>query len=112
MYDSSAVWALKSLQNPYKMVPKGARGYPLEGPERPKTAQEHPGAPQETPRNDQKATQRASESPLEALWGRLERSWGVVEGFLRGDLDTKMEIHGGSAHFMKIMLAFDSQHGF
>ena len=73
-----------------KMFPKGARGYPYEGPERSKTAQEHPRAPQETPRDDQKASLRAWGSPLEALWRRLERLWGVLECISRPFLELKV----------------------
>ena len=100
------------MPNPSKIGPKQARGYPQEGPERSKTAQGHPGAPQETPRDDQKASLRAPGSALETLWTRLERHEVVLEGILRGDFETKMEIDGGNADYMKIMLAFDSQHGF
>ena len=90
------------------MVPKRLQEHPEAFPR----GQGHPGAPQETPRDDQKASLRAPGSALETLWTRLERHWGVLEGILRGDFETKMEIDGENADYMKIMLAFDSQHGF
>ena len=105
-------WTPKSSPDAYKMHPKGARGYPLEGPERPKTAQEHPRAPQETPRDDQKASQRASRSPLEALWGRLERFWNVLEGILRGSFEIKFRMDSGNADFRKSMLSPTREHRF
>ena len=85
------------MPNPFKNAPKQARGYPLEGPERSKTAQGHPGALQETPRDGQKASPRASGSALEALWARLERHLGVLE--------PKVKIDSGNADFLKSMLA-------
>ena len=76
MPSSFAARTSESMQNPSKNGPKRARGYPLESPERSKTAQGHPGALQETPRDGPKASPRASGSALEALWTRLERRWG------------------------------------
>ena len=112
MYYASAVWTPKSSPNLHKMPPKGARGYPLEGPERPKTAQEHPRAPQEIPRDDQKASQKASGSPLEALWERLERFRGVLADLLKGDFEIRFRIDSGNADFLKSMLSLTREHRF
>ena len=92
MPSSFAARTSKSKPNPSKNGPKQARGYPLESPERSKTAQGHPGALQETPRDGQKASPRASGSALEALWARLERHLGVQEVTLRGDFELKIKI--------------------
>ena len=100
------------MPNPSKNVPKQARGYLLEGPERSKPAQGHPGALQETPTNGQKASPRASGSALEALWARLERHLGVQEGTLREDFEPKMKIDGGNADFLKSMLSPRREHRF
>ena len=100
------------MRNPSKMVPKEARGYPQEGPERSKTAQVHPRAPQETPRDGQKASLRASGSALEALWTRLERHWGAQEVILRGDFEPKMKTDSGNADFLKSMLSPRREHRF
>ena len=99
----------KSMPNPLKIGPKQARGYPLEGPERSKTAQGHPGAFQETPRDGQK---RVSGSALEALWACLERHLGVQEVTLRGDFEPKMRIDSGNADFLKSMLSLRREHRF
>ena len=97
---------------PFKNGPKQARGYPLEGPERSKTAQGHPGALQDTTRDGQKASPRASGSALEALWARLERHWGVQEVTLREDFEPKMKVDSGNADFLKSMLSPRREHRF
>ena len=112
MPSSFAAWTSKSMPNPFKKVPKQARGYPLEGPERSKTAQGHPGALQETPRDGPKASPRAPGSALEALWARLERHVGVQEVTLRGDFEPQMRIDSGSADFLKSMLSPRREHRF
>ena len=112
MPSSFAARTSKSMPNPSKNGPKQARGYPLEGPERSKTAQGHPGALQETPRDGQKASPRASGSALEALWARLERHLGVQEVTLRGDFEPKMKIDSGNADFLKSMLSPRREHRF
>ena len=98
------------MPNPFKNGPKQARGYPLEGPDRSKTAQGHPGALQETPRDGPKASPRASGGALEALWARLERHLGVQEVTLRGDFEPKMKIDSGNADFLKSMLSPRREH--
>ena len=112
MPSSFAARTSKSMPNPSKNGPKQARGYPLEGPERSKTAQGHQGALQETPRDGQKASPRASGSALEALWVRLERYWGVQEVTLKGDFELKMKIDSGNADFLKSMLSPRREHRF
>ena len=112
MPSSFAVRTSKSMPTPSRNAPKQARGYPLEGPERSKTAQGHPGAPQETPRDGQKASPRASGSALETLWARLERHLGVQEVTLRGDFEPKMKIDSGNADFLKSMLSPRREHRF
>ena len=112
MPSSFAARTSKSMPNPSKNGPERARGYPLEGPERSKTAQGHPGALQETPRDGQKASPRASGSALEALWARLERHLGVQEVTLRGDFEPKMKIDSGNADFLKSMLSPRREHRF
>ena len=112
MPSSFAAPTSKSMLNPSKNGPKKARGYPLESPERSKTAQGHPGALQETPRDGQKASPRASGSALEALWARLERHLGVQEVTLRGDFEPKMKIDSGNADFLKSMLSPRREHRF
>ena len=69
---SFAARTSKSMPNPSKNGPKQARGYPLEGPERSKTAQGHPGTLQETPRDGQKASPRAL---LRRFWRVLSAIW-------------------------------------
>ena len=112
MPSSFAARTSKSMANPLKNGPKQARGYPLEGPERSKTAQGHPGALQETPRDGQKASPRASGSALEALWARLERRLGAQEVTLRGDFEPKIKIDSGNADFLKSMLSPRREHRF
>ena len=112
MPSSFAARTSESMPNPSKNAPKQARGYPLEGPERSKTAKGHPGALQEIPRDDQKASPRASGSALEALWARLERHLGVQEITLRGDFEPKMKIDSGNADFLKSMLSPRREHRF
>ena len=112
MPSSFAARTSKSMPNPPKNGPKQARGYPLEGPERSKTAQGHPGALQETPRDSQKASPRTSGSALETLWARLERHLGVQEVTLRGDFEPKMKIDRGNADFLKSMLSPRREHRF
>ena len=109
MPSSFAARTSKSMPNPSKNGPKQARAYPLEGPERSKTAQGHPGALQETPRDSQKASPRASGSALEALCARLERFQEIT---LRGDFEPKMKIDSGNADFLKSMLSPRREHRF
>ena len=97
---------------PSKNGPSQARGYPLERPERSKTAQWRPGALQETPRDGQKASPKASGSALEALWARLERHLGVQKVTLREDFEPKMKIDSGNADFLKSMLSPRREHRF
>ena len=82
------------MPNPAKNCPKQARGYPLEGPERSKTAEGHPGALQET------------------RLRRLERHLGVQEVTLREDFEAKMKIYCGNADFLKSMLSPRREHRF
>ena len=112
MPSSFAARTSKPMPNPSKNGPKQARGYPLEGPERSKTAQGHPRALQETPRDGQKAFPRASGSALEALWARLERHLGVQEVTLRGDFEAKIKINSRSVDFLKSMLSPRREHRF
>ena len=80
MPSSFAARTSKSMPNPCKNGSKQARGYPLEGPERSKTAQGRARALEETPGDDQVACLRASGGALEAVRTRLERHWGVQDG--------------------------------
>ena len=100
------------MPNPSKNGPKQAWGYPLEGPERSKTAQGHPGALQETPRDGREASPRASGNALETLWARLERHLGVQEVTLREDFEPKMKIDSGNADFLKSLLSPRREHRF
>ena len=100
------------MPNPSKNGPKQARGYPLEGPERSKTAQGHPGALQETPRDGPKASRRTSGSVLGKLWTRLEHHLGASGIILGGRLQIKIKVNDGNADFLKSMLSLRREHRF